>query len=67
MVEAIKAIAASAGAVCYADPFLASRDDTLSGRVLSRAKGWLIAPSSRSARALPLDPYRDQELTDPGF
>lgn len=37
MVDSIKAIAAPIGAICYADPFVPTTDDTI------RAKGWLAA------------------------
>ena len=46
MVDAIKSIAARIGAVCYADPFLPSTDDTVKDGVLTRAVGWLGAPAS---------------------
>ncbi len=47
MVAAIKSIAASAGAVCYADPFLQATDETLPDSILSRAMGWLTLPVAR--------------------
>ena len=37
MVDSIKSIAARIGAVCYADPFLPTTDDTVEESVLSRA------------------------------
>ncbi len=46
MVDAIKSIAARVGAVCYADPFLPTTDDTVEDSVLTRAAGWLGAPAS---------------------
>ena len=46
MVDAIKSIAARIGAVCYADPFLPSTDDTVEDGVLTRAVGWLGGPAS---------------------
>jgi len=46
MVEAIKEIAACFGAVCYADPFLPTTEDTVAEGVLSRAMGWLAVPNS---------------------
>jgi NAD(P)H-flavin reductase/ferredoxin len=46
MVDAIKAIAEKAGAVCYADPFLPSNDDSVEeGGVLTRAMEWLAVPA----------------------
>ncbi len=47
MVDAIKAIAARIGAVCYADPFLPTTDDAVEESVLTRAMGWLGVPTSR--------------------
>jgi len=47
MVDAIKSVAARAGAVCYADPFLPTSDDnTTEAGVLARAMGWLSVPTS---------------------
>jgi NAD(P)H-flavin reductase len=51
MVAAIKSIAASAGAVCYADPFLPATDDTVPDGILSRAMGWLTLPAARPSRS----------------
>ncbi|RPI37059.1 MAG: ferredoxin--NAD(+) reductase, partial [Hyphomicrobiaceae bacterium] len=47
MVDSIKSIAAQIGAVCYADPFLPTTDDTVEDGVLTRAIGWLAVPASR--------------------
>jgi 3-phenylpropionate/trans-cinnamate dioxygenase ferredoxin reductase subunit len=47
MVDSIKSIAAHFGAVCYADPFLPSTDDTVEKSVLTRAMGWLAVPAGR--------------------
>ncbi len=44
MVDSIKSIAARIGAVCYADPFLPTTDDTVEESVLTRAMGWLAVP-----------------------
>lgn len=45
MVDAIKSIAARAGAVCYADPFLPAIDDgqVVERSVLTLARGWLTS------------------------
>ena len=52
MVDSIKSIAARDGAVCYADPFLPTKDDTVEESLLTRAMEWLAVPTSRrSARA----------------
>jgi len=45
MVDSIKSIAARVGAVCYADPFLPTTDDKVEDGVLTRALGWLGAPT----------------------
>ena len=47
MVDSIKSLAAHIGAVCYADPFLPTTDDTVEEGVLTRAMGWLAVPASR--------------------
>jgi len=44
MVDSIKSIAARIGAVCLADPFLPTNDDTVEESVLTRAMGWLGGP-----------------------
>ncbi|MGH6820295.1 MAG: FAD-binding oxidoreductase, partial [Methylocella sp.] len=55
MVDSIKSIAARVGAVCYADPFLPTTDDTVEESVLTRAMGWLAVPTSRQMGQLALD------------
>ena len=55
MVDSIKSIAALIGAVCYADPFLPTNDDTVKESVLTRARGWLAMPNSRQMDQLALD------------
>lgn len=59
MVESIKSIAVQIGAVCYADPFLPAIDDTVKDSVLTRAMGWLAAPSNRQMGQLALDRPRN--------
>jgi 3-phenylpropionate/trans-cinnamate dioxygenase ferredoxin reductase subunit len=59
MVDSIKSIAARIGAVCYADPFLPTTDDTVEESVLTRAKGWL-AVTSRQMGQLALDRPRSR-------
>jgi 3-phenylpropionate/trans-cinnamate dioxygenase ferredoxin reductase subunit len=54
MVDSIKSIAARSGAVCHADPFLPTTDDTVEKSVLTRAMGWLAVPSSRRKSQLAL-------------
>lgn len=50
MVAEVKSIAASAGATCYADPFLPAPDDTSPDNILSRAIGWISLPAARPKR-----------------
>lgn len=61
MVDAVKAIAAHFGALCYADPFLPSSDDTVEEGVLARAMGWLALPSSRQLGQLALARSRSRQ------
>src|SRR4029079_732174 len=49
MVASIKSIAAPIGAICYADPFLPTTDDTVEENVLTRAMDWLALPTRRQA------------------
>ena len=49
MVHSIKSAAAFAGAVCYADPFLPTTDDTMAETFLTRTRQWL-APTSNGRR-----------------
>lgn len=60
MVDSIKSIAAHAGAVCYADPFLPTTDGTVEGSVLTRAMGWLSVLTSRQVGRLPLGRPRNR-------
>jgi 3-phenylpropionate/trans-cinnamate dioxygenase ferredoxin reductase subunit len=59
MVDSIKSIAAHVGAVCYADPFLPTTDDTVKESVLTRAMGWLAATGRRMGQ-LALDRPRNR-------
>ena len=59
MVDSIKSIAAHYGAVCYADPFLPTTDDTVEQSVLTRVMGWLAVPplgKCATRSRLPLQP-----------
>jgi NAD(P)H-flavin reductase/ferredoxin len=47
MVDSIKSIAARVGAVCYADPFLPTTEDTVEESVLTRTMGWFALSASR--------------------
>jgi 3-phenylpropionate/trans-cinnamate dioxygenase ferredoxin reductase subunit len=60
MVEQIKAVAARAGAICYADPFVAAAGDVAEDSLLTRAKGWLTLPTG-----LPLRRALEQRGPDP--
>jgi 3-phenylpropionate/trans-cinnamate dioxygenase ferredoxin reductase subunit len=60
MVDSIKSIAARIGAVCYADPFLPTLDDTERESVLNRATGWLTALTGGQASQLALDRARNR-------
>jgi 3-phenylpropionate/trans-cinnamate dioxygenase ferredoxin reductase subunit len=61
MVESIKAIAAQVGAVCYADPFLPTPEDTVEESVLTRAMGWLpVITTRRQLDQLALDRSRNR-------
>lgn len=60
MVEQVKSIAARIGAACHADPFLPTTDDTVAESVLTRAKGWLAAPTSQHKIQLALDRSRNR-------
>jgi NAD(P)H-flavin reductase/ferredoxin len=53
MVDDIKAIAAKAGAVCYADPFVQSNDNDQEESTLAKALAWLPLPSNVAARRKP--------------
>ena len=63
MVDSVKSIAARVGAVCYADPFLPTTDDTVEKSVLTRAKGWLAV--SRPMGQPALDRPRNQQEPQP--
>jgi 3-phenylpropionate/trans-cinnamate dioxygenase ferredoxin reductase subunit len=52
MVDAIKAVASHVGAVCYADPFVPSSDNTAEEGILTRAARWLVPPTGGQMRRL---------------
>ncbi len=60
MVDAIKSIATQHGAVCYADPFIPTKDDVGEESVLTRAMQWLAVPTSRRIRQRAPDRPRHQ-------
>jgi 3-phenylpropionate/trans-cinnamate dioxygenase ferredoxin reductase subunit len=59
MVDAVKSIAARSGAVCYADPFLPTSDDTIEEGALTRAMGWLTV-TGRQAGQLAVERPRNR-------
>jgi 3-phenylpropionate/trans-cinnamate dioxygenase ferredoxin reductase subunit len=61
MVDSIQSIAGNIGAVCYADPFLPTTDDTNEEGVLTRAMRWLALDRPRSRRQQPIEVYRTAE------
>jgi 3-phenylpropionate/trans-cinnamate dioxygenase ferredoxin reductase subunit len=60
MVDSIKSIAAHNGAVCYADPFLPTTDDTVEEGLLTRAMGRLAGLTSRQTDQPAFDRSRDR-------
>lgn len=76
MVDSIKSIAARAGAVCYADPFVPNNNnDTVEEGVLTRAMKWLAVPTaamreriaiaSQQTRQLALPPPQQRQIAPP--
>lgn len=66
MVDAIKAIAARIGAVCYADPFVPSSDSTVDEGILVRAVRWLAVGRPRTQHDQLMLPNRMAEATSDG-
>jgi 3-phenylpropionate/trans-cinnamate dioxygenase ferredoxin reductase subunit len=64
MVDSIKSIAERAGAVCYADPFLPSGDDTVEDGVLTRAMEWLAVPARPQMAELALPSIDDDTVEE---
>lgn len=69
MVASVKTIAARSGVVCYADPFLPTTDHSIEETMLTKAMGWLAAPTtvvqriaigSQQKRPLALEPPRNR-------
>jgi 3-phenylpropionate/trans-cinnamate dioxygenase ferredoxin reductase subunit len=60
MVDAIKSIAASIGAVCYADPFLPTSDARVEESVLTRVMALLRSPYRRQRGGLAFHRSRNQ-------
>lgn len=62
MVESVRSIAGRYGAVCYADPFLPTTDESIEqSGALARAMGWLAEPSSWQLGSLSLDRLRSRQ------
>ena len=61
MVDSIGSIAASVGAVCYADPFLPTTGDAVKESVLTRAMAWLALDRPRYRREQPMRAHRVAE------
>jgi NAD(P)H-flavin reductase len=59
MVDSVKSMAAQAGAVCYADPFLRTNDDAADIGVVTRVKRWFAGPIGGSRAEFVLDRSRD--------
>jgi NAD(P)H-flavin reductase/ferredoxin len=64
MVDSIKSIAERAGAVCYADPFVPSGDDTVEDGVLTRAMEWLAVPARPQMAELDLPSIDDDTVEE---
>jgi NAD(P)H-flavin reductase/ferredoxin len=62
MVDSIKSIAARAGAVCYADPFLPTQDEHVEESVLTRAMGWLALPTAAMRERIALAHHQKSQL-----
>lgn len=60
MVDSIKSIAAHAGATCYADPFISSKDNAIEEGVLTRAIDWLARPANRQTKQSDLNHLRNR-------
>jgi NAD(P)H-flavin reductase/ferredoxin len=60
LVDSIKSIAALAGAVCHADPFLPTPNDAAEGNVLTRTIGRLAVPGGRQGGQRLLDRSNDR-------
>jgi 3-phenylpropionate/trans-cinnamate dioxygenase ferredoxin reductase subunit len=66
MVDSVKSIAARFGAVCYADPFLPTGDNTVEASLLTRAIGWLGAPTAAVRERLAIaSPQKQRPLALP--
>jgi 3-phenylpropionate/trans-cinnamate dioxygenase ferredoxin reductase subunit len=59
MVDSVKSIAARVGAVCYADPFLPTTNDTAVKSAVTRVKRWLAVPIRGSMGQTARDRSRD--------
>lgn len=69
MVDSIRAVATSAGAVCYADPFVPNAHDEPvkeeSESVLARVMRWLAVPTAQTQERIALEGPRKRQLALP--
>jgi NAD(P)H-flavin reductase/ferredoxin len=62
MVDAVKGMAARAGAACYADPFVPMNNDDVEQGVLTRALSWLAAPTDAMRERIAIGSRRKPQL-----
>ena len=63
MVDAVKGMATRVGAACYADPFLPmTRDEATKESMLTRALGWLGAPTDAMRERIAIAGRRERQL-----
>jgi NAD(P)H-flavin reductase/ferredoxin len=66
MVDSIKAIAARAGAVCFADPFVpTATDDPVQEGVLARMMKWLATPTPAMQERIAIESRQSRQLALP--
>ena len=62
MVDSVKGMAASVGAACYADPFVPMTDHQVEESVLTRALGWLAAPTDAMRERIAIASQQKRQL-----
>jgi 3-phenylpropionate/trans-cinnamate dioxygenase ferredoxin reductase subunit len=62
VVDAVKGMAARVGAACYADPFLPTDNNDVEEGVLTRALGWLGAPTSAMRERIAIASSQKRQL-----
>jgi 3-phenylpropionate/trans-cinnamate dioxygenase ferredoxin reductase subunit len=65
MVDSVLSIAARFGAVCYADPFVPTTNDSSEESVLTRAIGWLAVPTAAMRERIALTGRQNRQLALP--